>query len=307
MGNVSYFYKAYGLTIASSIPLPPLQPIAPAPADVQIWQESLLNTPDGEPTKIFRAGIQAAFAQTEPGQDWLLWKPLVHFKAIQGQSLIVDTTSTDEDAIALFTMSEAIGLLLFQRGYFLLHGSAIRLQNKGIVFLGEPGAGKSTTVAAFAQRHRQVISDDLVCIRLNEAGEPMLVPAFPQIKIWGKAIAGLQIPQADLTPVREGVDKFSWHDTAHFDAQEVPLQRIYVLTKPDSEHSGATPIPAFQAPIELVSYFPLADAMLQGQALKAYFEKSVAIAQTVPMQKMSRPADFEKLYQFVDSLISNLT
>jgi len=55
-------------------------------------------------------------------------------------------------------------------------------------------------------------------------------------------------------------------------------------------------------PIELLSYFPLPDGLLSGQVLKDYFKKSVTIAQTIPLYKMSRPGNFIKLYEFVSYL-----
>ncbi len=224
--------------------------------------------------------------------------------ALKGKELLVDTTQTDEDLISLFTLSEAIGLILFQKGYFLLHGSAVRIGNKGVVFLGEPGAGKSTTIAACAQKGYTVISDDMVCIQVNETGNLLLVPAFPQIKIWQNAVDGLQLHRVNMAPVREGVGKFSWHDSIKFEENAIPLTEIFVLLPPNEPGSITDPLPASQVPVELLHHFPLADALLNGKPLEDYFKKSVAIAQNIPLFRMSRPANFTALYEFVAHLKS---
>ena len=167
------YYKAYGLRIASELPLPPLQPLSPGPVDLVIKRGHLPQAPSFNETKIYRANLNARFAQQGSDQLWLNWSPRLSFMALNGNQLMVDTSLTDEDVISLFTLSEALGLILFQKGYFLLHGSAVRIGADGIVFLGQPGAGKSTTVAAFAQQGCPIISDDLVCVGLNAAGQHM--------------------------------------------------------------------------------------------------------------------------------------
>ncbi|GAB4022938.1 hypothetical protein GCM10028808_71920 [Spirosoma migulaei] len=297
-----YYYTAYGLTIGSEIQLPPLKEVTPKPVDVVIRRGALPESPPLQPTKIYRAGLQAKFAQNGPQQLWLNWAPILSFMVVNGQELVLDTTQTDEDLLSLFTLSEALGLILFQRGYFLLHGSAIHLNGKGVVFLGEPGAGKSTTVAAFAQGGVSVISDDMVCIQVNATGPSLVLPAFPQIKIWENSVTGLQIEKDGLTAVREGVNKFSWHDSIVFNENPVTLDQIFVLTAPNELAGTSFQVPKHQIPIELISYFPLADSLLQGTPLKDYFEKSTTLAHSVPVIKLSRPADFSRLHAFVDDL-----
>ncbi|WP_020607024.1 hypothetical protein [Spirosoma spitsbergense] len=307
MDLTPYHYKAYGLSIASEIPLPPLPTSVPTTADLTIRREQLPGRPPVEATKIYRAGLNARFAQQGLDYLWLDWSPLISFTAVSGNELLVDTTQTDEDLVSLFTLSEALGLILFQKGYFLLHGSAVRIGSKGVVFLGEPGAGKSTTVAACAQKGYTVISDDMVCIQVNETGNLLLIPAFPQIKIWQSTIDGLQLHREKMAPVREGVDKFSWYDSIKFEENAVPLTAIFVLLPPRKPGSTTDPIPASRVPVELLHHFPLADALLKGKSLEDYFKKSVAIAQTIPLFRMSRPADFAGLHEFVTFLKSRLT
>lgn len=306
MKGIRHYYTAYGLTIGSEIPLSYLKEIEPTEVDLTIRRGQLPPAPPWQETKLYRAGLQAQLAYEAPQRVWLNWPSLGQFMAQNGNELIVDTTTTDEGLLSLFTMSEAVGLLLFQRGYFLLHGSAIQLNQKGIVFVGQPGAGKSTTVAAFANRGVGVMSDDLVCIRVNEMGKPSLIPAFSQIKIWENSVDGLQISKRGLDPVREGANKFSWHESVSFEENAVPLEQIFVLTPTDQSAGTVSEVPMSQRPIELVSYFPLPDTLLQGEALKEHFEKSVRIAHTISLFRLSRPASFKKLYAFVDHLKTTL-
>jgi hypothetical protein len=296
-----YYYTAYGLRISSTISLPLLKEIRPTTVDLAIKLGKIHETPPLASTKIHRAGLDALFAQADD-RLWLDWSPIASFMAVNGNELIVDTTQTDEKILSLFILSEALGLILFQKGYFLLHGSAIQLNNKGIVFVGEPGAGKSTTVAAFAQKGVSIISDDLVCIRINELGKPSLIPAFSQIKIWEKSVEGLQLNKNGLDVVRTGSNKFSWHESISFEEEDVPLEQIFILNPPQEGEPEIRQLTESERPIALLSYFPLPDLLLRGGQLKDHFEKSVAIARTTPVFRMSRPADFTKLHAFVDDM-----
>jgi len=295
----NYYYGAYGLRIGSAIQLPLLKEIQTATVDLTIKLGPILEMPPLAPTKIHRAGLDARFAQVDD-RLWLDWSPIASFMAVNGKELIVDTNHTDEKILSLFTLSEALGLILFQKGYFLLHGSAIQLNNKGIVFIGEPGAGKSTTVAAFAQKGVSIISDDMVCIRINEMGKPSLIPAFPQIKVWDKSVEGLQLPKNNLNVLRTGSTKFSWHESVSFEEEAVPLEQVYILNPPKEDETEISQLTTSKRPVALLSHFPLPDLLLSGEQLKDHFKKSVAIAQTTPIFSMSRPADFAKLYKFVD-------
>lgn len=302
MELTKYYYKAYGLSIGSEIPLPPLKTGKPTSVDLTIKRRPLLESPPLSATKVYRAGLNARFAQNGRNCLWLDWSPLVSFMAINGNELLVETTENDAELIALFTLSEALGMILFQKNYFLLHGSAVQIGGQGIVFLGEPGAGKSTTVAAFAQKGLSVISDDMVCVHIHKSGNLELIPAFSQIKIWENSVDGLRLQKENLSPVREGTNKFSWHDSPIFQENPVPLKQIYILTTPKDLVRFTRTLPQSQVPVELLSFFSLPDALLSGQALKNYFEQSTVIAEQVTVLKMNRPKDFAKLYEFVEYL-----
>ncbi|GAB3943448.1 hypothetical protein GCM10028805_09700 [Spirosoma harenae] len=301
------YYTAYGLSIGSEISLPPLIEKMSGPIDVLIRRGKLPISKTKRLSKIYRAGFQAHFAQNGFQELWLHWEPLMSFMAINGSELVIDTALIDENLVSLFTLSEAIGLILFQRGYFLLHGSAIQINNRGAVFLGEPGAGKSTTAAAFAQKDVSVVSDDLVCISIDESGQPFLIPAFSQIKVWQTVVDGLQLAKNELVPVREGTTKYSWHKPGIFTESAVPLERIFILNQSRKSEWPMMQLPKHQVPIALLRHFPLPDSLLEGKVLKDYFDNSVALAHSVALFNMNRPADFANLQAFADELKTEMS
>ena len=62
-------------------------------------------------------------------------------------------------------MGLPFGYALFQRGLTVLHGSSISHNNKGIIFSGLSGSGKSTVISGLINKGGlDYISDDLVCL-----------------------------------------------------------------------------------------------------------------------------------------------
>ena len=71
-----------------------------------------------------------------------------------------------------------------------LHASAVAVGRHAIAVVGFPGAGKSTTAAAFARCGFSVIADDVVA--LAENGENFLVqPGYPRINSWPDSVRAL--------------------------------------------------------------------------------------------------------------------
>ena len=95
-------------------------------------------------------------------------------------------------------------------------GNYYELNDMGSFIWSLLRADESISVAAIKERM-------LAEFEVDKTGRPLLIPAFPQIKIWQNAVDGLQLPQAKMAPVREGVNKFSWHDSITFEESAVPF------------------------------------------------------------------------------------
>jgi hypothetical protein len=86
-----------------------------------------------------------------------------------------------------YLLGPVLGLLLRLRGVACLHASAIAIEDRSVAFVGAPGAGKSTTAAAFARQGFGVLSDDIVALA-ETAGDFQALPGCPYLRLWPESV-----------------------------------------------------------------------------------------------------------------------
>jgi hypothetical protein len=296
-----HHYTAFGLHIHSEIPLPELAEGDPhSTADVCI-REGAVGLPPMRPTMIYRRGGKAFFGQDDQAL-YLDWAGVVSFRASGGNELVISPVATDPDIISLFTVSEALGLVLFQKGYFLLHASSVALGEEAWCFMGMPGAGKSSTAAAFIKAGCRLLSDDLTAIKFDQAGKPVIIPAYPQLKIWEKTVIGLHYDISNLEPVSEGVNNFAYQPRGEFSGKAVPLKKVFFLhrarNKPAVQHMNVAEIPG-----EMLRNFPLPTELLSADTLKKHFFQSLQCAGSAELLRKRRPEGFDNLEKWVEASV----
>ena len=298
-----YSYKAFGLNILSQIELPELSVIEPlADYDLQVKIDQIV-LPKLKKTSIYRRGIRAGFGQDNAESLYLTWESVANFNAINGNLLVISPFTEDSNLLSLFTVSEALGLILFQRGYFLLHASSVQVGDEAWCFMGSPGAGKSSTAAAFIKMGCKLLSDDLTAINFNEDGDAVIIPAYPQLKIWDKTVNGLNYDKSDLQPVSEGVNKFSYQPKSIFLHEPVKLKNIIFIHKARNRPS-IQKLTALQIPTETLKNFPLPIQLLTGKLLQKHFLQSFQCAKSSDMWHKRRPEGFDLLEKWVRESIS---
>ena len=145
-------------------------------------------------------------------------------------------TSSLEDA-ATFLLGPVLGFLLRLRGITCLHASAVVLDGRAVVFVGDAGAGKSTTAAAFARRGHPVLSDDVVAL-VEREGAFHVLPAYGYLSLWADSVTMLYGPEKKLPSFSSNWDKrmlsFA-EDGLRFEEKSMPLGAIFILGERTSE------------------------------------------------------------------------
>ncbi|MCC5636918.1 hypothetical protein LC593_13820 [Nostoc sp. CHAB 5844] len=290
------FYKAYDLNIRSDFPLHELLQ-GENKTDIYI-EKGKLNPPYLEPTSIQRQGIEALFSGNTQ-EAYIKWPGVATLLAKNGTTLIVDSDSDEIDPqlLNLYILSEALGLILYQRGLFLIHASAVKIGEQVVIFAGCPGAGKSTTAAAFAQCGYTVLGDDMVAISLNSTGKAMVYPAFPQIKIWPATVQGLGYKQSSLSPLFSGSRKRIIQNKEKFPDKAFSLAHIFIIE--EGVEFKITKMLGTEAFLALARFFPLPSGLLEGVALEQHFKQCIQLANQFDIWKLENPKDFRMLKDLI--------
>lgn len=251
----NFFYSAYGLTFRSNLPLskvPETRCLTGSPdcdlhfdcapgatislAPKVLTYESSYRDTSGEPClRIWWLGegdcSQMSYSDghqfwlSRSGTDvWVTWP---------------DGSSLDE--ATGYLLGPVLGVLLRYRGVVCLHGSAVARNGQAVVFVGPPGAGKSTTAAALAQRGYTLLGDDIAALE-ERAGVVHVHPAYPGVSLWPNSVELLYgARKPELRPHATG-DKvcLSSAQGLQFELGALPLDRIYILEGAENESSSSS-------------------------------------------------------------------
>lgn len=210
-------YHAYGLRFASDIALPELHAGSDGKADVVVRRGAVPTDGPGD-DRYRHLGDRDAV---------LLRAGLAAVRVRDGREIVVDAApDADGDALRLLILGPALGLLLHQRGCFVLHANAVRVGERAYVLCGASGEGKSTLSAAVVARGGVLVSDDVTALVPTETGYAAL-PGLGRLKLWPDAVAATGGDVTALRPLTAATVKRDVPVGVAGDA--VPVGRVLVL------------------------------------------------------------------------------
>lgn len=219
-----FSYIAYGFRIDSEIALPELIVSTSTTAAEVTIRFDRLAPPGLEPTST------ECYCHITDEEAYLAWKDSGTFLVREGREIIIDPIAgVAEQVLRLDLLGAVLGMLLHQRGLFVLHASAVEVNHAAIVFIGNRGWGKSTTAAAFHACDHPVISDDVTALKMDPTDGLVVLPGFPQLKLWSDTAASLGHDPKTLPLVHPEYEKHAYRFSDRFTQKALPLQCIYLL------------------------------------------------------------------------------
>ncbi|WP_321325281.1 hypothetical protein [uncultured Parasphingorhabdus sp.] len=297
---MNYFYNCYNLAIDSEMPLSEMValPDRPTAIDVRIAQGAV--DPDG----LDGAEQVGPFLWVSPTALQLHIPDVARFLVSNGNTILYDPApGIDEDSVRVFMLGSALGALLFQRGYLVLHGNAVQIGDGCIICVGHSGAGKSTLAAAFMQRGYNLLADDVVPI----GNDCHAIPGFPRIKLWQDAADKLEIDTTSLSRIRPDMEKFNLPITEKFVPKPLPVKHIYILRSDDEKGFSSSPIKGLQK-------FPALHAntyrqkFLDSMDLRSdHLKLCGKLAGQTAITRILRPRQGFEIDQLVDHILADLS
>ncbi|PBB45677.1 serine kinase [Mesorhizobium sp. M1A.F.Ca.IN.022.07.1.1] len=289
-GRVRRFYKAYGLTIGSEVALPELEPTAPATPDIEI-AVGPIDFPEA-------ALANAAAFRFEPTRQYLSWQAVGTFLISDASRIDVDPApGVDDPLLAFPLLGPVLALTLHQRGLLVLHASAIAVGGQSVIFMGDKGAGKSTTAGAMIRAGHLLLTDDVVALDLSAPSRPMILPGFPQLKLAADAANAIRIGRAEVRPqVHPQIEKAQHRLQEGFSGEAVPAARIYVLER-DGQAAitplkGAAALPAI---IKFSYVTRFGRQALVGDFASTHLQHCAQLAGRIGVSRLEVPAGLERI------------
>ncbi|MEL6441766.1 MAG: hypothetical protein AAFQ80_21245 [Cyanobacteria bacterium J06621_8] len=295
-----HFYQAYCLIIKSTLELPELIGVRETKPDVIIKVGKLLNSP------LFINNVAHCYQLTTEGM-YAYWEGVGTFLIKEGREIIVDPVAeADEYRLRLFILGAAIGTILHQRGLLVLHASGVDIDGQAVVFMGNKGWGKSTIAANLNAKGYNLIGDDVIAIDLS-GKEPMVLPAFPQLKLWPDAVASLGMQPENLPRLVPHLEKRNRRVDECFSEHNLPLKQIYVLGKyPSLEIQPLKPQEIIKYLIINSYVTRFGDELLKTNQ-SSHFAKLAQIAKRISIHHLLRPINLELLSVTIERIENHVT
>ena len=224
-------YTAFGLNVQSEILLPEVSQSIEQRDNVDV--EMIID--DVPVIRNEWSYINHYFAMRE--NEVLFQVPdVANFFMQDGKKIIVTPISNaNEDQIRLYLLGTCMGVILLQKKILPLHGSVIAINGKAYAFVGDSGAGKSTLASAFLKQGYQLLTDDVIAVRLNQENIPVVIPSYPQQKLWQESLDQFGVDSNQYRPLFARETKFSVPVESKFYHEALPLAGIFELIKTNND------------------------------------------------------------------------
>lgn len=294
-----FFYRLYGLIVRSDFRLEEADACPAAEPGLRIVAADLAH--HSRPFAGFRHFV------TLPEGDLLRFRGVGSFLVRAGGTEIAVDLDPDFDRrlVALPLLGPVIAILMHRLGYLVLHGSAVELDGRAAIFLGDKGAGKSTTAASLVAAGYPLIADDVVAVRLS--GEaPVVAAGYQAMKLDSHMEGRFALGAGHVIEPSDGLftsGKIRFRLERDNPRWPLPLGTIHVLDRGAANDFGPyAAVEAFQALIRF-SYFPrLGSAAICNGESAPLFARAAALAGRARVGRLTVRNGLESLFELASFL-----
>ncbi len=305
-GSSIYTYRIFDLLVKSQISCPEL---IQSPNSFGEEKESDIVIKFGfVPQSLGKDAFTGVRFETKPGLFLMHVDGVADYLVCNGKEIIIQPASNaDEDAIRLFLLGSAFGAVLHMRNILALHGSCVCNDSGAYALVGKSGAGKSTLAASLCTSEFNLLSDDICAIQLDKHNNPVVLPAYPQLKLWADALDELGIDVSKLRKVRPQVEKHALKKHNMFCKTSVPLRKIYLLSPHHQDTTEIKPIDSELARFKILRRHTYREKFLEGlQTQTVHFSQISTLSHTLPCSSVQRPVNFSLYHELIENLKTDM-
>lgn len=227
---------------------------------------------------------------------YLWWKDIGKVKISKGSQitveLLADLENTKNINIIPFLLGPVMSLLLHQRGYLVLHGSSVRINDGAVAFLGHRGNGKSTTALGLYKAKYPLVTDDILAIKFDIAGQAIVYPGYPHVRLSEDSYNQFKDNTDILTPIRTIIGKVFCDASVGFSTEPVSLKRVYIIEK--GVRIGLHSLRSHENLINLIIH-SVANRIFEPTTQAENLKQCATLINNVSMQRLDIPHSFKEL------------
>lgn len=285
-------YQAYGLCIASELPLPELPLRRPHRAgDRGDAPEVDVHVRVGEvPVSLH--------GTTRPGDPWQ-WSAGHYLLTITGvgRFLVTDgrqiTIAPAPDAawedIRGYLLGAVCGVVLQTCGVLALHGSSVTTPRGAVVFLGRSGSGKSTLLSTLLARGYTMMADDVTAVRITSDQTPLAYPGYPHIRLFDSVLRAMGHQPDTLPRLKAASGKFLL-PAPRFASTPAPVAALFELTETPGPDVCVDVIPPADQLVRCSEYVRARRLFRDPAHLGPRFARLATLLRAAPLRRLRRPS-----------------
>ena len=284
---MSYLYRVYGLNIESEIKIPELSKLD---NDNNIDAKINYGIVSNEIKELIKMGYMGRYQKQDM---WFNIPNLAIYHITNGNQVIIEPyENADNQLIKVYILGSVLGMVLLQNNMVAIHGGGIVINDKGYVFTGDKGAGKSTITTALRQRGYNFVADDVCSIKQGEINK--IHPGFGYQKLCDDTMVKLGYNPDDYEPFRSDFNiKYIVPALDAFVNYEVPFEGVFELSVSENvENVEIKEITGIQKIQRLIkNIFRIEVINYSGGIEPTYFKKCADIAKGIKYYNIIRPKD----------------
>ena len=307
-----WYYQLYNLTIQTTIEFPNLQTCSTstiASSDIQIklgkvaplfdvihyikeWDELsyTVGLVDGKLTTLIN------------------YKEVARYLIQDGQSITIQKmpfgTVVDMES---YLISLALSSLLFQRGYFLLHGATVVKNGQAYIILGSSGSGKTSTTVGLMKSGYSILAEDITVLKYID-GIPYIIPGVPYVKLLRDVADRENFDWDTLNLLYSDDEKRAYLLDKEYEVAPTPLRKIYSLDATQVETLTLNEITDTEdkfATIAMNIHYPY---FFEGYDIEEYYTNmAYQLLDDISFRKLERPIGKNTLNEMLDLLEKDFT
>lgn len=198
----------------------------------------------------------------------------------------------DPEWVQLYLNSQVLVALLHQRGIINFHAGSFIYDGRGVMVLGDTGAGKSSLTVSFALGGAGFLTDDLTPVIFKES-VPYIWPLNRDVKLREDTVSKLGVSPHKLRQAEAGTGK-QYMEIDRAEAGDHSLDMILKIEVGDCSRTE------FHEPSLAEGFSMLRSEICLGEILAgmpatetAYLHQLVEIVERVKIVRVVRPAEIE--------------